>query len=415
MSLLTVANTATDSDTHSTVVYSLLNPPAGVVISASGVITWTPTQAESHSTNTITTVATSTDTFDQVNPQLSVTNIFTVIVLNTTNITPPILTITRSGNSVIVSWPYPSTGWTLQQNSNLTTSSWSTSSGVSNNGTNNFIIITSPTGNLFFRLTTAAQQTNIYLYTGYETNITLAAGTYNITAYGAQGGNGGGGNGGLGAEMEGQFNFVGVTTLTLLVGGAGIRPDNGGNNVGGGGGGSFIVNNNTPLIVAGAGGGGGYSGTGTGGIGLTGTTGGIGGGGGGTGGSGGGGGGYGDGNLPGGAGGGGYSGNGGGGGTGNVGGGQSFINGGGGGGGGYIGGGYGGGGGGNVGGGGGGGYSGGGGGGSFGNYGGSNYGGGGGGGSIIDSSAITILAEVSGVASPDGSPNGEIIITLVSH
>jgi hypothetical protein len=39
--------------------------------------------------------------------------------------------------------------------------------------------------------------------------------------------------------------------------------------------------------------------------------------------------------------------------------------------------------------------------------------GGGGGGSIIDSSAIMVLAEVSGIASPDGSPNGEIIITAV--
>ena len=37
----------------------------------------------------------------------------------------------------------------------------------------------------------------------------------------------------------------------------------------------------------------------------------------------------------------------------------------------------------------------------------------GGGGSIIDSSAIMVLAEVSGVASPGGSPNGEIIITAV--
>jgi hypothetical protein len=37
---------------------------------------------------------------------------------------------------------------------------------------------------------------------------------------------------------------------------------------------------------------------------------------------------------------------------------------------------------------------------------------GGGGGSIIDSSG-TVLAEVSGVASPDDSPNGEIIITAV--
>jgi len=69
------------------------------------------------------------------------------------------------------------------------------------------------------------------------------------------------------------------------------------------------------------------------------------------------------------------------------------------------GGGYGGGGGGGFGGGGGGGYSGGGGGGS--------YEVAGGGGSYINSSAVAVLAEVSGVASPNGSPNGEIIITAV--
>ena len=46
--------------------------------------------------------------------------------------------------------------------------------------------------------------------------------------------------------------------------------------------------------------------------------------------------------------------------------------------------------------------------------GGGGTGGAGGGGSIIDSSAITNLAEVSGIASPDDSPNGEIIIFDVS-
>ena len=64
----------------------------------------------------------------------------------------PTLTITHSSNSVKVLWPYPSTGWTLQQNPNLTTANWSTSGGISNDGTNNFITITPPTGNLFFRL-----------------------------------------------------------------------------------------------------------------------------------------------------------------------------------------------------------------------------------------------------------------------
>jgi hypothetical protein len=37
--------------------------------------------------------------------------------------------------TIKVFWPYPSTGWTLQQNSDLTTANWSSSSGVSNDGT----------------------------------------------------------------------------------------------------------------------------------------------------------------------------------------------------------------------------------------------------------------------------------------
>ena len=66
----------------------------------------------------------------------------------------PLLTITFNPqlSTVTVSWPSPSTGWTLQQNSDLTTASWSTSGGISDNGTNKSITITSPTGNLFFRL-----------------------------------------------------------------------------------------------------------------------------------------------------------------------------------------------------------------------------------------------------------------------
>jgi hypothetical protein len=64
----------------------------------------------------------------------------------------PMLTITHTGNTVTVSWPYPSTGWTLHQNPDLTTANWSSSGGIANDGTNNFITLTSPTGNLFFRL-----------------------------------------------------------------------------------------------------------------------------------------------------------------------------------------------------------------------------------------------------------------------
>jgi hypothetical protein len=55
----------------------------------------------------------------------------------------PLLTITHSGNSVIISWPSPSTGFVLQQNSNLATTNWTTSGVISDDGTNKSITITS--------------------------------------------------------------------------------------------------------------------------------------------------------------------------------------------------------------------------------------------------------------------------------
>jgi hypothetical protein len=64
----------------------------------------------------------------------------------------PNLTITHSGNSVAVSWP--NTGsYTLQQNSNLSGGTWTTSAYTitTANGTNS-VTITPPTGSLFFRL-----------------------------------------------------------------------------------------------------------------------------------------------------------------------------------------------------------------------------------------------------------------------
>jgi hypothetical protein len=257
----------------------------------------------------------------------------------------------------------------------------------------------------------ASGQTNKYLYTGSKVSIPLYPGKYNITAYGAEGSYGGDRTrGGLGAKMEGQFVFGTATNLTILVGGIGLT----GTGDGGGGGGTFVFGGSTPLVIAG--GGGGCNQNTDGGNGLTGTNGDNGkgswAGGGGSGGYGGGGGQY----FFGGGGGGGYIGNG----MDNIDeanngahdggyGGKSYIYGGTGGGNfggnGNNGGFGGGGGGGSIGGGGGGGYSGGGGGGDT--------GGGGGGGSYIDSSAVAVVNETSGVASPDDSPNGEIIITAV--
>jgi hypothetical protein len=78
--LLTVTNTAVETNIHATVGYALLSAPAGVGINASGLITWTPTRLQGPGTNVITTVVTNTDSFDTVNPHLSATNSFTVIV-----------------------------------------------------------------------------------------------------------------------------------------------------------------------------------------------------------------------------------------------------------------------------------------------------------------------------------------------
>jgi len=94
-------------------------------------------------------------------------------------------------------------------------------------------------------------------------------GTYDITAYGGQGGQGGvsfnpvGGTGGLGAEIGGDFSLTAGEILQIVVGGAGYGNGNG---AGGGGGGSFVIETfdgtsavDTPLLIAGGGGGGGFN------------------------------------------------------------------------------------------------------------------------------------------------------------
>jgi hypothetical protein len=66
----------------------------------------------------------------------------------------PKLVIRRlPANTVNMSWPSPSTGWTLQQCDNLAAGNWSVSSlTVSDNGTNKSVSTSSPEGSLFFRL-----------------------------------------------------------------------------------------------------------------------------------------------------------------------------------------------------------------------------------------------------------------------
>jgi VCBS repeat-containing protein len=77
LTLMTVSDTASDPDLPlNTLTYSFLSAPTGAAISAAGVITWTPTEAQGPSTNTFTIRV-----VDNGTPPLSDTNTFNVTVL----------------------------------------------------------------------------------------------------------------------------------------------------------------------------------------------------------------------------------------------------------------------------------------------------------------------------------------------
>src|SRR5579864_1615396 len=64
----------------------------------------------------------------------------------------PTLYISHSGNTVAVYWQNVA-GWSLQQNGSVTQPlNWSTTGGVTTSNGTNYLNLTSPTGNLFFRL-----------------------------------------------------------------------------------------------------------------------------------------------------------------------------------------------------------------------------------------------------------------------
>jgi len=67
----------------------------------------------------------------------------------------PLLTVFRTTtNTVAVSWPSPSTGWNLQQNTNSVSSvNWSNVvTAPLDDGTTKTLIVNPPTGNRFYRL-----------------------------------------------------------------------------------------------------------------------------------------------------------------------------------------------------------------------------------------------------------------------
>ena len=65
----------------------------------------------------------------------------------------PTLYLSQVGSSVTVYWQAVS-GWTLQQNNNLTTpAGWSGSGGVTTSNGTNYLNVAAPSGSWFFRLT----------------------------------------------------------------------------------------------------------------------------------------------------------------------------------------------------------------------------------------------------------------------
>jgi len=66
----------------------------------------------------------------------------------------PLLTIKRTPtNTVVVSWPSPSTGFVLQQTSTLAPATWSNVPQIpADDGTTRSVVLNAPSGNCFFRL-----------------------------------------------------------------------------------------------------------------------------------------------------------------------------------------------------------------------------------------------------------------------
>jgi hypothetical protein len=66
---------------------------------------------------------------------------------------PNLKIVFTTTNTVVVSWPSPSVGFTLQQNLDLNTANWiGAPQTVNDNGTDKFIIVNPPAGNRFYRL-----------------------------------------------------------------------------------------------------------------------------------------------------------------------------------------------------------------------------------------------------------------------
>jgi hypothetical protein len=145
---LVVTNTATDSTVPANLLtYALQTAPTNASISAAGIITWTPTQAQGPSINVFTTVAS-----DNSVPPLSATNLFIV------SVNPPVPVFVQVNstlnNGIVISWPASSSGWVLQQSLTLGATNWvDVNPGlILSAGNQSQMTITNPAATSFFRL-----------------------------------------------------------------------------------------------------------------------------------------------------------------------------------------------------------------------------------------------------------------------
>ncbi len=93
--------TATDTDLPpNTLTFELVTGPDGLTVGSGGLISWTPTEAQGPSTNTVTVRV-----FDDAVPSLSASNSFVVTVTPVTNAPPPVIqSISVSNGIVTITW-----------------------------------------------------------------------------------------------------------------------------------------------------------------------------------------------------------------------------------------------------------------------------------------------------------------------
>ena len=148
--IVTGSSTITDTNynTHiATIAYSTVGVPLWSRLYLGPMNTWAQANAVAADGNGNVFVTGSSGT--------SGTSDFVTIKYSSVSPPPVRLTIQRTPtNTVVISWPSPSTGFQLQQNTNrLGSVNWSNVTGaIQDNGTNRFIIVNPHAGSRFYRL-----------------------------------------------------------------------------------------------------------------------------------------------------------------------------------------------------------------------------------------------------------------------